>query len=41
VLAGGRVVETGPVPEILAAPEHEVTRELVEAARLSVPEVRA
>ena len=41
VLAGGRVVESGPVPEVLAAPEHEVTRELVEAARLSVPEVRA
>ncbi|MEJ2865182.1 ABC transporter ATP-binding protein [Actinomycetospora flava] len=41
VLAGGRVVESGPVPEVLAAPEHEVTRALVDAARLSVPEVRA
>jgi peptide/nickel transport system ATP-binding protein len=37
VLAGGRVVESGPVPEVLAAPEHEVTRALVDAARLSVP----
>ena len=41
VLAGGRVVESGPVREVLAAPEHEITRELVEAAQLSVPEVRA
>jgi peptide/nickel transport system ATP-binding protein len=41
VLSGGRIVERGPVREVLAAPEHEITRELVEAARLSVPEVRA
>ncbi|GAA4874017.1 ABC transporter ATP-binding protein [Actinomycetospora straminea] len=41
VLADGRVVEAGPVRGVLAAPEHAVTRELVEAARLSVPEVRA
>ncbi|MEJ2884960.1 ABC transporter ATP-binding protein [Actinomycetospora aeridis] len=41
VLDGGRVVESGPVAEVLAAPEHEVTRALVDAARLSVPEVRA
>ena len=27
--------------EVLAAPEQEITRELVEAAQLSVPEVRA
>nr|WP_133826275.1 ABC transporter ATP-binding protein [Actinomycetospora succinea] len=37
VLAGGRVVESGPVPEVLAAPQHEVTRALVDAAQLSVP----
>ena len=41
VLAGGRIVESGPVPGVLAAPEHEVTRALVDAARLSVPEARA
>ncbi|MDD7964039.1 ATP-binding cassette domain-containing protein [Actinomycetospora lemnae] len=41
VLAGGRVVEHGAVREVLAAPAHAVTRELVDAARLSVPEVRA
>lgn len=37
VLAGGRVVESGPVPAVLAAPQHEVTRALVDGARLSVP----
>ncbi|PVZ13290.1 ABC transporter ATP-binding protein [Actinomycetospora cinnamomea] len=41
VLSGGRVVEQGSVREVLAAPEHEITRALVEAARLSVPEVPA
>ncbi|MFC5137939.1 ATP-binding cassette domain-containing protein [Actinomycetospora rhizophila] len=41
VLAGGRVVESGPVRTVLAAPAHEVTRALVDAAALSVPEVTA
>lgn len=31
VMAGGRVVETGPVDHVLAAPSHPATRALVEA----------
>lgn len=38
VLHEGRIVETGPVEQVLGAPTHPATRALVEAARLqSVP----
>lgn len=38
VLHEGRIVETGPVEQVLVAPSHPATRALVEAARLrSVP----
>jgi len=33
VLSHGRVVESGPVEQLLHRPEHEVTRGLVEATR--------
>ncbi len=32
VMAGGQIVETGPVNQVLDAPEHEITRQLMEAA---------
>ncbi|MER6991350.1 ABC transporter ATP-binding protein [Saccharopolyspora hirsuta] len=35
VLRGGRVVEHGPVGDVLTAPEHPYTRELLAAARLT------
>lgn len=43
VLAGGTVVEQGPVEEVLVAPAHPATRLLVETARLGArrPEVAA
>ncbi|MBV9756232.1 MAG: glutathione ABC transporter ATP-binding protein, partial [Alphaproteobacteria bacterium] len=34
VLHEGRIVETGPVEQVLVAPSHPATRALVEAARL-------
>ncbi|WP_433799339.1 ATP-binding cassette domain-containing protein [Actinomycetospora sp. CA-084318] len=37
VLDEGRIVERGPVDDVLAAPAHECTRALVDAARSLVP----
>jgi ABC-type dipeptide/oligopeptide/nickel transport system ATPase component len=33
VLAGGAVVEIGPVRDVLGAPRHAATRQLIEASR--------
>ncbi|MCL1801177.1 MAG: ABC transporter ATP-binding protein, partial [Promicromonosporaceae bacterium] len=38
VMRNGRIVEVGSVTEVLSNPEHEYTRELVAAAKLSPPE---
>jgi ABC-type glutathione transport system ATPase component len=41
VLAGGRVVESGPVAEVLARPRHAATQRLVEAVPSGDPRKRA
>ncbi|MGZ0710724.1 dipeptide ABC transporter ATP-binding protein (plasmid) [Coraliomargarita sp. W4R53] len=41
VMQAGRIVETGPVSEVLEAPQHPHTRMLVDAAHHDVPGARA
>ncbi len=41
VLHEGRIVETGPVEQVLLAPRHPATRELVQAAGIALPAVEA